>query len=74
MPKSKLQNQAVLKPRTKIIIATTASINLIIFSVLVLTKSLEGYKLDEWFYLMGIIGIVGILLAARSESRQPKSE
>ncbi len=53
--------------KTKIILATAASIELVIFAVMVLVITLDKYSIDEWLYGMGAVGLSGILYAARTE-------
>lgn len=60
--------------KTKIILATIASIELAIFVVMILTKSLKEYFYEEWFWVMGAVGISGILYAARTEIKNLKNQ
>ncbi|MEM6342574.1 MAG: hypothetical protein AAF927_01795 [Bacteroidota bacterium] len=60
--------------KTKIILAAVAGIELVVFAVMFLIIWLKEYQLDEWFALMGVVGVSGIFLAARAENRNPKNQ
>ncbi|MEL7533250.1 MAG: hypothetical protein AAFN10_18200 [Bacteroidota bacterium] len=63
-----------MQQKTRIILATVASLELVIFSVMILIQSLKEYKLEAWFIAMGVVGVSGIFLAARSEFRSTPNQ